>query len=30
LDLARIHQAASRGPRSGEGMADAFDLSGGI
>lgn len=30
LDLARIHQAASRGPRSGEGMADAFDLSGGV
>lgn len=30
LDLARIHQAASRGPKSGEGMADAFDLSGGV
>lgn len=30
LDAARIHQAASRGPRSGEGMADAFDLSGGV
>jgi uncharacterized membrane protein YjgN (DUF898 family) len=30
LELARISQAASRGPRSGEGMADAFDLSGGI
>jgi|CXWL01.1.fsa_nt_gi uncharacterized membrane protein YjgN (DUF898 family) len=30
LELARIHQAASRGPRQGEGMADAFDLSGGI
>ncbi len=30
LDLARIHQAASRGPRSGEGMIDAFDLSGGV
>jgi uncharacterized membrane protein YjgN (DUF898 family) len=30
LDLAAIHQAASRGPRSGEGMADAFDLSGGV
>ena len=30
LDLAQIHQAASRGPRSGEGMADAFDLSGGV
>ncbi|KAF0182878.1 MAG: DUF898 domain-containing protein [Hyphomonadaceae bacterium] len=30
LELARIHQAASRGPRSGEGMADAFDLSGGV
>ncbi len=30
LDLARIHQAASRGPRSGEGMVDAFDLSGGV
>lgn len=30
LDLAQIHQAASRGPRSGEGMADAFDISGGI
>ncbi len=30
LELARIHQAASRGPRSGEGMADAFDLGGGI
>jgi len=29
LDLARIHQAASRGPRSGEGMVDAFDISGG-
>lgn len=30
LDLASIHQAASRGPRSGEGMVDAFDLSGGV
>jgi uncharacterized membrane protein YjgN (DUF898 family) len=30
IELARIHQAASRGPSSGEGMADAFDLSGGI
>lgn len=30
LDAARIGQAASRGPRSGEGMADAFDLSGGV
>ena len=30
LDLARIHQAASRGPKSGEGMVDAFDLSGGV
>lgn len=30
LELARIQQAASRGPGSGEGMADAFDLSGGI
>lgn len=30
LELAHIQQAASRGPRSGEGMADAFDLSGGI
>lgn len=30
LDLAQIHQAASRGPKSGEGMADAFDLSGGV
>lgn len=30
LELARIHQAASRGPRSGEGIADAFDLAGGI
>jgi len=30
LDLAAIHQAASRGPRSGEGMVDAFDLSGGV
>jgi uncharacterized membrane protein YjgN (DUF898 family) len=30
LDLARIHQAESRGPKSGEGMVDAFDLSGGV
>jgi uncharacterized membrane protein YjgN (DUF898 family) len=30
LDLAHIHQAASRGPKSGEGMVDAFDLSGGV
>jgi uncharacterized membrane protein YjgN (DUF898 family) len=30
LDLAAIHQAASRGPKSGEGMVDAFDLSGGV
>ncbi|HCK84255.1 MAG TPA: hypothetical protein DHW63_06980 [Hyphomonadaceae bacterium] len=30
LDVARIQQAASRGPGSGEGMADAFDLSGGL
>jgi uncharacterized membrane protein YjgN (DUF898 family) len=30
IDLAAIHQAATRGPRSGEGMADAFDLSGGV
>jgi uncharacterized membrane protein YjgN (DUF898 family) len=30
LDFAQIEQAASRGPRSGEGMADAFDISGGI
>jgi uncharacterized membrane protein YjgN (DUF898 family) len=30
LDLTRIHQAAERGPKSGEGMADAFDLSGGV
>ncbi|MBX9746645.1 MAG: DUF898 domain-containing protein [Hyphomonadaceae bacterium] len=30
LELSRIHQAASRGPKSGEGMADAFDISGGI
>lgn len=30
LDLAHIQQAASRGPRSGEGMADAFDISAGI
>jgi uncharacterized membrane protein YjgN (DUF898 family) len=30
LELARIHQAATRGPKSGEGMADAFDLSGGV
>jgi uncharacterized membrane protein YjgN (DUF898 family) len=30
LDLAAIRQAASRGPKSGEGMADAFDLSGGV
>lgn len=30
LDLARIHQAASRGPKSGEGMVDAFDISGGV
>jgi hypothetical protein len=30
LDAALIQQAASRGPKSGEGMADAFDLSGGV
>ncbi len=30
LDLAQIEQAASRGPGSGEGMADAFDISGGV
>lgn len=30
LDPARISQAASRGPKSGEGMADAFDLTGGV
>ena len=30
LDYGRIGQAASRGPRTGEGMADAFDLSGGV
>jgi uncharacterized membrane protein YjgN (DUF898 family) len=30
LDPAQIHQAASRGPKSGEGMVDAFDLSGGV
>lgn len=30
LDMAAIEQAASRGPGSGEGMADAFDLSPGI
>lgn len=30
IDLAQIRQAASRGPRSGEGMVDAFDLSGGV
>jgi uncharacterized membrane protein YjgN (DUF898 family) len=30
LDLEAIRQAASRGPKSGEGMVDAFDLSGGV
>jgi uncharacterized membrane protein YjgN (DUF898 family) len=30
LELARIQQAASRGPSSGEGIADAFDMSGGV
>lgn len=30
LDLARIRQAATRGPKSGEGMVDAFDISGGV
>lgn len=30
LELAQIRQAATRGPRSGEGMVDAFDLSGGV
>lgn len=30
LDVARIQQAASRGPGSGEGIADAFDMSGGL
>lgn len=30
IDFARIGQAATRGPKSGEGMVDAFDISGGI
>jgi uncharacterized membrane protein YjgN (DUF898 family) len=30
IDLAAIQQSASRGPRQGEGMADAFDISGGV
>ncbi|MBU6374064.1 MAG: DUF898 family protein [Alphaproteobacteria bacterium] len=30
LNYSAIGQAASRGPRTGEGMADAFDLSGGV
>jgi uncharacterized membrane protein YjgN (DUF898 family) len=30
IDYAAIGRAVSRGPRSGEGMADAFDLSAGI
>jgi len=30
FNYAAINQAANRGPRSGEGMADAFDISGGV
>lgn len=30
LNYAAIGQASTRGPRTGEGMADAFDLSGGV
>jgi len=30
LDFAAIGPAESRGPRTGEGIADAFDLSGGV
>lgn len=30
IDLAAIQQSANRGPRQGEGMADAFDISGGV